>query len=241
MISIVIPAYNEEKIIGKTLKAYLDFFPDSNFEFLVIPNGCRDGTVKVVSSFQKSHPNLKIFEITEAVGKAQAVRKGLALAKGTLVAYLDADFSTPPEEFKKLLAALGSADGVIASRWAPGAVVENRTFLRTLASLAFAKLVKIFFWLPFRDTQCGAKIFTQDLLRKILPYAKVDNIAFDVELLLLARLAKGRIVEWPTHWIDRSDSVIIGSPLKLFRNSLKMFFTLINLRVRFLSLFAPKI
>ncbi|MFA6587823.1 MAG: glycosyltransferase [Patescibacteria group bacterium] len=241
MISIVIPAYNEEKILSKTLKAYLSFFPKDSFEFVVVPNGCKDGTVEIARSFQKNYPNLKVHEIPEPVGKARAVRKGLSLAAGTIVAYLDADYSTSPEEFKKLLIAMKDADGVIASRLAPGATVENRTRLRKLAGIIFSKIVKILFWLPYYDTQCGAKIFTKELLEKILAFSKVNDTAFDVELLLLARHFKARIVEYPTHWFDRSDSVIVGNPAKLIKTSLIMLLTLIKLRFRFLPFFAQNI
>ncbi|PIS40911.1 MAG: glycosyl transferase [Candidatus Kerfeldbacteria bacterium CG08_land_8_20_14_0_20_43_14] len=241
MISIVIPVYNEEKIISKTLTAYLNYFSKGFFEFIIVPNGCTDRTVEIVRKFQKSHSNLIIKEIKESVGKAEAVRRGLALAKGNLVAYLDADFSTSPEEFQRLLEAMHNADGVIASRLAPGAIVENRTHLRMAAGKTFAKIVKLFFWMPYHDTQCGAKIFTKTLLEKILPLSKVNNVAFDVELLLLAKSAKARIIELPSHWVDRSDSVIIGSQIRLLKTSLKMLFTLINLRLRFLPFFAPKI
>lgn len=241
MISIVVPAYNEEKIISKTLTAYLKYFSKSSFEFVIVPNGCTDKTVDIVRTFQKDYSNLVIEQIKEPVGKAEAVRRGLVKAKGNVVAYLDADFSTSPEEFQKLLEAMHDADGVIASRLAPGAIVENRTRLRMAAGKTFAAIVKMLFWMPYHDTQCGAKIFTKVLLEKILPLSKVNNIAFDVELLLLAKHAKARIIELPTHWMDRSDSVIIGNPTRLVKTSLKMLFTLINLRFRFLPFFAPKI
>ncbi len=224
----------------KTLDEYLRSFPVST-EFLIVPNGCTDGTVALAQSYQQRFPNVRVHVIPEAVGKAVAVRTGLALATGDQVGFLDADGSTSPEEFHRIHNALGSADGVVASRWAPGAVVQNRAFSRTLASLTFAAVVKAFFWLPYRDTQCGAKIFSKVLLTKILPHARVRTMAFDVELLLLARRAQAKMVEWPTHWIDRSRSAILGTPWQLFRTSLSMFAALLILRLRFLPLIAPRV
>ncbi|MEK7632017.1 MAG: glycosyltransferase [Patescibacteria group bacterium] len=240
MLSIVIPAYNEAERIGQTLDAYLRSFP-LRTEFIIVPNGCTDGTVALVMQYQQQHSNIRVHVISEPVGKAVAVRTGLALATGDYVGYLDADGSTSPEEFQKLEQALGASDGVIASRWAPGAVVQNRAFSRTLASLTFAALVKTLFWFPYRDTQCGAKIFSKTLLQRILPHARVRNMAFDVELLLLARRADAAIVEMPTHWVDRSRSAILGTPVQLFRTSLQMFATLFLLRLRFLPLIAPRL
>lgn len=224
----------------KTLDAYLRSFP-ADTEFLIVPNGCTDGTVALAQAYQQRYPNVRVHVIPQAVGKAVAVRTGLALVTGDQIGFLDADGSTSPEEFHRLQDALGSADGVVASRWAPGAVVQNRAFSRTLASLTFAVVVKALFWLPYRDTQCGAKIFSKALLTKILPHAHVRTMAFDVELLLLARRANAQMVEWPTNWIDRSRSAILGTPWQLFRTSLSMFLALLILRLRFLPLIAPRV
>jgi glycosyltransferase involved in cell wall biosynthesis len=238
-LSIIIPAYNEAQYLGAKLDEYLAAFsPDT--EFLIVPNGCTDKTPEIAQTYAQRFPNVQVHVIPEAVGKAMAVRAGWKLAKGEWVAFLDADGSTSALEFQHIFNARRDADGVIASRWAPGARVENRSGLRKLASYVFAAVVKILFWMPYRDTQCGAKIFQRSLIQRILPFIRVRNIAFDVELLLLCRRAGANIVEYPTHWIDRSDSVIIGSPLKLVRSSLVMLWTLFSLRIRFLPFIAPR-
>lgn len=239
-LSIVIPAYNEAAYISKKLDQYLAVF-GKEAEFLVVPNGCTDETSRIAEAYAQQHPNVHVHVIAEAVGKARAVREGWRRTQGEWVAFIDADESTSAEEFQRLFAARGDADGVIASRWAPGSRVENRSPLRLVASYIFAWAVKVLFWMPYRDTQCGAKIFRQELVRRILPHARVDNIAFDVELLLLCRRANARIVEYPTHWIDRSDSVIIGSFAKLLHSSFTMLWTLFTLRLRFLPLIAPRV
>lgn len=239
-LSIIIPAYNEAQYLAQKLDQYLAAFSPET-EFLVVPNGCTDGTPAIARAYAVRFPNVQAHVIPEAVGKAQAVRAGWARARGEWVAFLDADGSTSATEFHRLFNARRDADGVIASRWAPGARVENRSTLRKVASYAFAAVVKLLFWMPYRDTQCGAKIFRRELIQRILPHAHVQNIAFDVELLLLCRRAGATIVEYPTHWVDRSDSVIIGSPLKLIRSSLTMLGTLISLRFRFLPFLAPRV
>jgi glycosyltransferase involved in cell wall biosynthesis len=238
MLSIIIPAYNEAGYIGTKLDQYLAKF-GKDVEFLVVPNGCTDQTVEIAQSYAAKHSSVRVHVIREGVGKATAVRAGWERAKGDWIAFLDADGSTSAEEFQHLFQARGDADGVIASRWAPGAVVENRTALRKVASYIFAFIVKLIFWMPYRDTQCGAKIFRKELVQRILPHSQVRNIAFDVELLLLCRKTGARVVEYPTHWVDRSDSVIIGSPLKLIRSAIVMLGTLLILRFRF-SFFHPE-
>ncbi len=239
-LSIVIPAYNEAAYIRKKLDQYLAVFGEAA-EFIVVPNGCTDETPHIAAAYAKQYSNVRVTVIAESVGKARAVREGWRVAQGEWVAFLDADESTSAEEFQRLFAARRDADGVIASRWAPGARVENRSPLRKVASYVFAGIVKLLFWMPYRDTQCGAKIFRQKLVQRILPHTRVDNIAFDVELLLLCRRAGARIVEYPTHWVDRSDSVIIGSFGKLLRSSLSMLWTLFILRLRFLPFIAPRV
>jgi glycosyltransferase involved in cell wall biosynthesis len=232
MLSIIIPAYNEAGYIAAKLEELLKQFGTS-VEIIVVPNGCVDATASIAQSYAAKHKNVLVHVIPEAVGKAEAVREGWRHAHGDWVAFLDADGSTSASEFQCLFNALQGADGVIASRWAPGARVENRTALRKAASYIFALVVKLLFWMPYRDTQCGAKIFKRSVILKILPHSRVQNIAFDVELLLLCRHFGARIVEYPTHWIDRSASVIIGTPMKLLRSSVIMLWTLLRLRFRF--------
>ncbi len=239
LLTIIIPAYNEAQYLGTKLDQYLAEFK-ADTEFLIVPNGCTDETPIIAQSYAKRFPNVRVHVIAEAVGKAMAVRAGWERAQGEWVAFLDADGSTSAKEFQHIFSARRDADGVIASRWAPGAKVENRSALRKLASYVFAAVVKLLFWMPYRDTQCGAKIFRRELIQRILPFIRVRNIAFDVELLLLCRRAGASIVEYPTHWVDRSDSVIIGSPLKLIRSSLSMLWTLLTLRFRFLPFIAPR-
>jgi len=239
-LSIIIPAYNEAHYLAQKLDQYLAAW-SADTEFLVVPNGCTDDTPSIAESYAARFPNVRVHVIPEAVGKAMAVRAGWQQAKGDWVAFLDADGSTSATEFHHIFNARRDADGVIASRWAPGARVENRSGLRKLASYVFAAVVKVLFWMPYRDTQCGAKIFRRELIQRILPHIRIRNIAFDVELLLLCRRAGAQIVEYPTHWVDRSDSVIIGTPLKLIRSSLTMLWTLLTLRIRFLPFIAPNV
>ena len=169
-------------------------------------------------------PNVRVHVIAEAVGKAMAVRAGWERANGDWVAFL-MRWSTSATEFQHIFSARRDADGVIVR--APGAKSRtDRHFGSWPATFALAvKLVLM----PYRDTQCGANIPSRTH-PAILPFIRVRNIAFDVEILLLCRQAGASIVN-TRHWVDRSDSVIIGSPSKLIRSSLAMLGTLLTLRM----------
>lgn len=234
-ISIIIPAYNEEKRIGQTLARYLDFFQKDKIEIITVLDGCQDNTIRVVQEYQAKSPEIiKYINIKKRGGKGAATRTGFQNAKGDLIGFVDADGATSPAEFKRLISEIDGADAVIASRWQKGARVENRTTLRKIVSLSFILIVKLLFWLPFADTQCGAKIFKKSVINKILSHLTVNNMVFDVEILYLAKHYGFRIKEIPTVWIDQSSSAFLGSPLSLLWKSLNMFFTLINLRFKFL-------
>lgn len=231
-LSIIIPAYNEEKRISETLEKYLRFYNQNNVELIIVLNGCQDNTAEVVSLFKKKYPaKIRIIEIKEA-GKGRAVRKGFQMANGELIGFVDADGATDPEEFDKLVKNVNGFDGAIASRWKKGSEVINRNFFRKMVSLCFVLLVRLIVWLPFLDTQCGAKVFKKKPIKTILPKLKVNNMAFDVEILHWCRLLGFRIEEMPSRWIDKDSSGFLGSPAKVLISGFKMFFTLISIRLR---------
>lgn len=234
-ISIIIPAYNEEKRISRTLAYYLKYFSQADIEIIVVLNGCHDNTLDIVKEYQAKAPKIiKYINIKEKIGKGGAVREGFRQATGDIIGFVDADGATAPEEFNRLITGIDGADCAIASRWKRGARVKNRTMARKIISLGFVLLVKLIFWLPFADTQCGAKVFKKDLIKKILPFLTVNNMAFDVEILYLARKNKFRINEIPTFWIDQASSAFLGSPFKIFSSGFEMLLTLIKLRFNFL-------
>ena len=112
------------------------------------------------------------------------------------------------------------------------AEVINRKFFRNFISLAFRLVVRVLFNMPFIDTQCGAKVFKKGLIDSILPDLRVKNMAFDVELLYLSYKKGYEITEVPSKWIHKSSSATLGSPFKILINSLRIFFTLIKIRLR---------
>lgn len=230
-ITIVIPAFNEEHRIGPTLKKYATFF-GSRAELLVVLNGCTDKTCDVVRDVQKQHPTqIALINALKPIGKGAAIVRGWQESSSEVIGFVDADGATSPEEFQKLCDALNGHDGAIASRFLPNAVVKNRQSpLRTAASYSFMTLVKILFQLPYRDTQCGAKIFRRAVLAPLLPSLREKGMLFDVELLVRLHRAGADIVEVPTTWIDQPGSASLGSHKQFFAEGLRMLHGLLRLR-----------
>ena len=243
--SIIVPAYNEEKRIGSMLQDYCSYFshlPEGDVEIIVVMNGCRDNTLWVVQKFAKRYPLLRYVDIWQAIRKGGAVIEGIKIAQGEFVGYADADGATQAHSFYALIQHIGKLDGVIASRWIKGAVVEpKQPFERRVASRAFNYLVKILLGLNFYDTQCGCKLFRRDALMSVLPFISTTRWAFDVDILYHLHRKGFRVKEIPTIWRDRS-----GSSLNVKRVSLEMLFAIIRLRLvyspfRFLVGFYNKI
>jgi glycosyltransferase involved in cell wall biosynthesis len=228
-LSVVVPAYNEEERLEPMLRAYASALHAED-ELIVVVNGSTDHTADVARRVALDHASIQVIEIPEKIGKGGAVRAGFARSTGGLVGFADADLATPPGEFMRLVEATADADGAIASRWAPGAKVYGRTWLRTLASRVFAGLVQLMFGLPFSDTQCGAKVFQRRFLPTYLSTSTVTDLAFDVELLLILHRAGARIVEVPSVWTAVPGSSTLASPIGLLRNGWRMFLSLLRLK-----------
>jgi len=238
---IIIPAYNEEKRIEKTVRDYAEYFKEKA-EILIVLNGCRDKTGEIARDLKKNFSNIEYLEFSEAIGKGRAVQEGFRhilsedarckMQDASLIGFVDADEATSPEEYERLAGLIGEANGVIGSRFLKGAQISGRSFLRNIAGYKFHLIVKILFNLPHKDTQCGVKIFKTAALKKILPELKVSNMAFDVEMLAIAHKRGLKIKEIPTIWNGQPESGALGSPISLFKNGWKMFWTLVELKMR---------
>lgn len=230
-LSIIIPAYNEGERIKPTLEDYCNYFsPDT--EIIVVVNNCTDNTEEIVASYAKKFPdNLRYIITNEANGKGGAVLEGFKVAKGEVIGFVDADNATTALEYDKLYKQLENNDGVIASRYMKDSRISERSIPRKIASRLFRIFVKILFWMPYRDTQCGAKLFKKKLINFYLKNITVEDMAFDVEMLYKARKNGFKVIEVPTVWIDKEASAELGSPLKLISNGLKMFLTLFKIRL----------
>lgn len=229
-ISVIIPAYNEEKRIGATLKNIVNFLEKNipDYELLIVNDGSRDGTSAVVAGFARANSRIKLLENARNRGKGCAVRKGMLAADGEKILFTDADLSTPIEEVLHLLPLLGGADVVIGSRALKESTIEDRQPRRREI---FGKLFNSLIWLllikGIRDTQCGFKLFSRQAAREIFQRQKEDGFVFDVEALYLAKKLKFRIKEVPVRWANS-----LPSRLNIFSDPWKMLLGVIRIRLR---------
>jgi glycosyltransferase involved in cell wall biosynthesis len=235
-LSIVIPAWNEEKRFLPVLENYYNYFSQklgNDFEMVIVPNNCSDNTETISTDFAKGRENVKVIIIPKSfgyVGKGSAVLKGFGKSASELIGFVDADGSTSPEEFYKLFQNIGNNDGIIASRKMRGAkIIPRRRLSQEISSFMYTLTVKILFGFKYKDTQCGAKIFKKDLIRIFIKKVTQKYWMFDVELLYLAKINKKKILEFPTLWTDCDGSHLtffagIGGIFDLFKYRISIFF-----------------
>lgn len=224
-VCVIIPAYNEEKRIESTLEAYLAYFDKFKDEldttFLVVANNCKDRTVPVCKKIQKNHKNLEIMDL-EPGGKGFALKEGFLEATKKsydYIGFVDADMATLPQHYHDLIKALPGTDGIIASRYADGANVwPKRPLLKKIGGKFYNWVLRKQFNVPFKDTQCGAKIFTYDTIKKVAPKMTEKGWAFDLEFLYLCQLENKQVKEIPTTWSDQP-----GSHLEISTKLIKEF------------------
>ncbi len=195
-ISIIVPAYNEEERIGKTIKSNYEEFKD-NTEIIVVSNGSTDGTVEIVKSLQKKFKNVKLAEYPTKLGKGGAIIKGIEMSKGDIIGFIDSDDAVSSKDIRYTISHFKEGyDAVICSKW-KGTPFRKVTepFIRKVLSRVWNLVVRITTGLKFKDTQAGAKFFTREIYNKTNPHFISKGFEFDVELLLKLVIAKAKILE----------------------------------------------
>ena len=217
-LSVVIPAFNEEKRLPGTLGSMLRFLRErgESFEIVVVDDGSKDRTAEVA---RQAGPEVRVLQNPGNRGKGYSVRHGMLNAQGQWRLMSDADLSTPIEEQTSLRGAL--ADGAqiaIASRAVSGANLEKRQSLMRESSGRFFNLIVRWLHLPgIKDTQCGFKLFSAAAAEAAFRDSKLDGFAFDVEALVLARRAGFKIREVAVTWRnDEQSRVSFGRGLTAF-------------------------
>jgi len=229
-LSIIIPAYNEEKRIPLTLKKISEFLKTKDFlyEIIIIDDGSQDATSKIVEEFSKDKYNeLRLIRLDKNYGKGFAVRKGVLCSAGKYVLVTDADLSTPIEELEKLLKVSEQGfDVVIGTRGLDKSLLKvHRPWYREKMGKIFNLLVQLFVIRGINDTQCGFKLFSRRAI-SIFKKNRIDDFSYDVEVLYIAKKYGYKIKEVPVIWIDSPYSKV-----KLYKDPFKMFISLLLIRI----------
>ena len=226
-LDIVMPAHNEEERIDRTLRAYRDACPQASVRFLVALDSCTDRTPEIVRAHQRADERVQSFEYPK-LGKGGVIAETFSRSDAELVGFVDADCATPPRELLRLAEAARHTDGAIASRRHPASMLPaRRPLAREITSAGFAGSVRMLIGLPYRDTQCGAKVLRRHVVRDVLPRLGSRDLLFDVDLLAAARDGGWRVVEIPTVWIDQA-----GSRISAVGDSRRMGTSLLRLWLR---------
>jgi dolichyl-phosphate beta-glucosyltransferase len=230
-LSIIVPAFDEEKRLGASLKRMLTYFDSLHypFEILVVDDGSKDDTAALVRTISACRPQVRLLSYTPNHGKGYAVRYGILQARGERILFCDADMATPIEELEKLQAKLDAGyDIAIGSRDVQGSqLIKRQSRLRETGGKIFNALVRAIAVPGIHDTQCGFKLFTQNAAQSIFRRCQVDHFAFDVEVLYLAlRIFGMRVAEVPVRWAHQE-----GSKVRFLRDAVRMFKTLFRIRM----------
>ncbi len=217
-LSVVIPAYNEEQRIAKTLEDVGQFLSRQayDYEILVIDDGSKDKTAEVVR--QLGIKNLILVDNRENHGKGWVVGQGMLQATGDVRVFMDADNSTKIDEIAKFLPVFAQGfDIVVGSRRIKGShVPQDQGGLREFLGWAFRTIVHIIVPVGVTDTQCGFKAMTAKAAQQIFPKQTIFRWAFDVEILALARRSHLKIAEVPITWVnDAASHVKLGGMLNM--------------------------
>ena len=221
-LSIVIPAFNEEQRLPDTLQRITRWLAGKSWdqtEILVVDDGSKDKTAKLAASYGRG---VRVLQNPGNRGKGYAVRHGMLEAEGEWVLYTDADLSAPIEEFDKLCvaAASGHAQVAIGSRALDRSLVQvHQAAFREYSGRFFNLVMRMVTGLPFRDTQCGFKLFRREAAQAIFSRQKLDGFSFDVEDLYIAKKLGIPVVEVPVRWRNvEGTKVSLASGLRSFQD-----------------------
>jgi dolichyl-phosphate beta-glucosyltransferase len=231
-LSIVIPAYNEERRLAPSLAKILDYVESEQLdaEVLVVDDGSSDATAKIAEDTLAGRRG-RVLRNSENSGKGFSVRRGVLGASGRWVLMTDTDLSTPIEEYSRLAAAARDRDLdiVFGSRALPDSNVEvHQNRLRETMGKTFNLLIRALTGLRHKDTQCGFKLMDRTRVKPLFERMVIDRFAFDVELLFLADRFGLKVEEFPVIW--RNDP---HSRVSVLADPLNMLWDVIRVRWRF--------
>lgn len=226
-LSIVIPAYNEERRLPDTIQQICAFLETQSYpaEVLIVDNNSSDNTYPLAVSIAEDHSNIRVLQEPQQ-GKGAAVRRGVLEARGEYRFMCDADLSMPIHEIARFLPpTLTDFDIAIASREAPGSIRYNEPFYRHFAGRVFNQMIRMLAIPHLQDTQCGFKCFRAPIAVDLFNKQTLFGWSFDVELLFIAQKSNYRIHELAIPWYYNSDSRV-----RMLSDSVRMLSDLLVIR-----------
>ncbi|HLV34550.1 MAG TPA: dolichyl-phosphate beta-glucosyltransferase [Spirillospora sp.] len=209
LLTIIIPAYNEEKRLPRSLPLIMDFaaHQDYEVEVIVVDDGSEDRTASVVREFQQQYPSLRLFQV-EHGGKGHAVRAGMLRARGEYLFLCDSDLSMPVDEMARFLPPeLEDYDVAIGSREVTGARRFDEPEYRHIMGRVFNGLVSLLLVSGIKDTQAGFKCFRREAAQWLFNQQTIKGWAFDVEILFRRSGAACALSKYPSTGITRTTAV----------------------------------
>jgi glycosyltransferase involved in cell wall biosynthesis len=234
LLSIIIPAYNEEKRIGRSLDEILNFLSQQRYlaEVIVVDDGSGDGTAEVVESraeqYRAAGYDLRVITNDPNRGKGYSVKRGIGNARGEIILFTDADLSSPISEAPKLIdpIAEGRSDFTFGSRALNRKLVGvHQSFIREMGGRTFNVFVRAITGLKYKDTQCGFKAFRREQALPVFRMQRIERFGFDPEVLYIARKRGLRLTEVAVKWNHVEESKV-----SYFSDSMNMFIDLARIR-----------
>jgi glycosyltransferase involved in cell wall biosynthesis len=217
-VDIVIPVYNEEVALERSVRRLHDFLVANlplPWRIVIADNASTDRTLGIAWALAATLPNVPVLHL-DAKGRGRALRAAWSLSDADVLCYMDVDLSTDLNALLPLIAGLvsGHSDVAIGTRLAPGARVR-RGVKRELISRAYNRLLRLALRARFSDAQCGFKAIRADVAHELLPLVRDDEWFFDTELLIAAQRRGLRIHEVAVDWTDDPDSRVEIVPTAL--------------------------
>lgn len=234
-VSVILPVYNESKYISKIFDEILNFSKkNENFDFIFVDDGSRDNTKIILQERIANSKNkkIKLLSYSPNKGKGYAVKKGVEVAEGEHICFTDGDLAYSLEYLKKFSEKLNENDIVIGWRAPFSENLKNTKAIRKLAGKTFNFISRTILQLTYTDMQAGIKGFRKQVAKYLFSKNKINGWSFDTEILFLSIKKGYPIFEFP---VKISDSNLkVNSQVKLFRDSIKMFLSLLKIRFNYL-------
>lgn len=228
LMTIIIPAYNEEHRLPRSLDKIVAFIDEQvdEFEVLIVENGSRDRTTEVAEAYAARYPYIHVLHSEK--GKGAAVRVGMLAGRGRYLFMCDSDLSMPITEVSKFLPPqLAGYDVAIASREGPGAHRYGEPAYRHLMGRVFNLIIRVLAIPHLQDTQCGFKSFRCEVAQEVFSCLTMTGWSFDVEALFIALRRGYRVIPMPVDWYFNADSRV--NPL---HDTWRMFRDVVKIRLR---------